>query len=198
MNRLRQVTSAIKQDGANQVSIITSTAERQAAIEFAKAAAMRPQIVGAALQRDQRGPGDRGGAVRGARDAEAARGRSADHAGAARQRPARANAGGVDQERKARSSSGHELTAAVRASSGSRAGNGRGSCGPLPSGSRRSALHRRRMNRDARIQIVLSTTSNQQFGLQAWLMNRAMLPFTAASRLHVRLTRKTQMAPFAR
>jgi regulator of protease activity HflC (stomatin/prohibitin superfamily) len=50
VNRLRQVTGAIKQDGANQVSIITSTAERQAAVEFAKAAAMRPQIVGAALQ----------------------------------------------------------------------------------------------------------------------------------------------------
>jgi regulator of protease activity HflC (stomatin/prohibitin superfamily) len=50
VNRLRQVTSAIKQDGANQVNIITSTAERQAAIEFAKAAAIRPQIVGAALQ----------------------------------------------------------------------------------------------------------------------------------------------------
>jgi len=51
VNRLRQVTSAIKQDGANQVSIITSTAERQAAVEFAKAAAMRPQIVGATLQK---------------------------------------------------------------------------------------------------------------------------------------------------
>jgi regulator of protease activity HflC (stomatin/prohibitin superfamily) len=50
VNRLRQVTSAIKQDGANQVSIITSTAEKQAAIEFAKAAAMRPRIVGAGLQ----------------------------------------------------------------------------------------------------------------------------------------------------
>jgi regulator of protease activity HflC (stomatin/prohibitin superfamily) len=50
VNRLRQVTSAIKQDGANQVNIITSTAERQAAIEFAKARAMRPRIVGAALQ----------------------------------------------------------------------------------------------------------------------------------------------------
>jgi regulator of protease activity HflC (stomatin/prohibitin superfamily) len=50
VNRLRQVTSAIKQDGANQVSIITSTAERQAAVEFAKAAAIRPQIVGEALQ----------------------------------------------------------------------------------------------------------------------------------------------------
>jgi regulator of protease activity HflC (stomatin/prohibitin superfamily) len=49
VNRLRQVTSAIKQDGANQVNIITSTAERQAAVEFAKAQAIRPQIVGAAL-----------------------------------------------------------------------------------------------------------------------------------------------------
>ncbi|MBS1766646.1 MAG: SPFH/Band 7/PHB domain protein [Acidobacteria bacterium] len=49
VNRLRQVTAAIKQDGANQVNIITSTAERQAAVEFAKAGAIRPQIVGAAL-----------------------------------------------------------------------------------------------------------------------------------------------------
>ncbi|PWU18646.1 MAG: band 7 protein [Verrucomicrobia bacterium] len=56
VNRLRQVTAAIKQDGANQVSIITSTAERQAAIEFAKAAAMRPQIVGAALQKISQDP----------------------------------------------------------------------------------------------------------------------------------------------
>jgi len=51
VNRLRQVTSAIKQDGANQVSIITSTAERQAAIEFAKAHAIRPRILGQALHR---------------------------------------------------------------------------------------------------------------------------------------------------
>jgi regulator of protease activity HflC (stomatin/prohibitin superfamily) len=50
VNRLRQVTSGIKQDGANQVSIITSTAERQAAVAFAKAGAIRPQIVGEALQ----------------------------------------------------------------------------------------------------------------------------------------------------
>ena len=50
VNRLRQVTAAIKQAGANQVNIITSTAERTAAIEFAKAAAMRPRIVGQALQ----------------------------------------------------------------------------------------------------------------------------------------------------
>jgi hypothetical protein len=41
VNRLRQVTSAIRQDGANQVSIITSSADRQAAIEFAKAAAVK-------------------------------------------------------------------------------------------------------------------------------------------------------------
>ena len=56
VNRLRQVTSAIKQDGDNQVSIITSTAERQAAIEFAKAGAMRPEIVGAALQKISQDP----------------------------------------------------------------------------------------------------------------------------------------------
>jgi regulator of protease activity HflC (stomatin/prohibitin superfamily) len=56
VNRLRQVTSAIKQDGANQVSVITSTAERQAAVEFAKATAMRPQIVGAALKEITREP----------------------------------------------------------------------------------------------------------------------------------------------
>ncbi len=51
VNRLRQVTSAITQDGANQVSIITSTADRQAAVAFAEAQAMRPLIVGAALQK---------------------------------------------------------------------------------------------------------------------------------------------------
>jgi regulator of protease activity HflC (stomatin/prohibitin superfamily) len=50
VNRLRQVTSAIRQDGANQVSIITSSAERQAAVEFAKAGAIRPRIVGEALR----------------------------------------------------------------------------------------------------------------------------------------------------
>jgi regulator of protease activity HflC (stomatin/prohibitin superfamily) len=49
VNRLRQVTSAIKQDGTNQVSIITSSAERTAAVEFAKAQAIRPALVGKAL-----------------------------------------------------------------------------------------------------------------------------------------------------
>lgn len=56
VNRLRQVTSAIRQDGANQVNIIASTAEREAAVEFAKAAGMRPQIVGAALQQIWKDP----------------------------------------------------------------------------------------------------------------------------------------------
>ena len=50
VNRLRQVTSAIRQAGANQVNVITSSAERQAAIEFAKAAALRPMIVGETLR----------------------------------------------------------------------------------------------------------------------------------------------------
>lgn len=49
VNRLRQVTAAIQQDGTNRVNVIRSTAERQAAIEFAKAAATRPRIVGTAL-----------------------------------------------------------------------------------------------------------------------------------------------------
>jgi len=56
VNRLRQVTSAIKQDGANQVSIITSTADRQAAVAFAKAQAMRPEIVGGALHKISEDP----------------------------------------------------------------------------------------------------------------------------------------------
>ncbi len=50
VNRLRQVTASIRQDGANQVNIIASTADRQAAIEFGKAGAVRPMIVGKAMQ----------------------------------------------------------------------------------------------------------------------------------------------------
>ncbi len=50
VNRLRQVTSAIRQDGNNQVNIIKSSADRQAAAEFARAGAQRPLIVGKALQ----------------------------------------------------------------------------------------------------------------------------------------------------
>jgi hypothetical protein len=43
VNRLRQVTSAIRQAGANQVSVITSSAEREASVEFAKANAIPSQ-----------------------------------------------------------------------------------------------------------------------------------------------------------
>ncbi|MEM7587680.1 MAG: SPFH domain-containing protein [Acidobacteriota bacterium] len=56
VNRLRQVTSAIKQAGDNQVNIITSTAERKAAVEFARAAAMHPKILGATLEEISRIP----------------------------------------------------------------------------------------------------------------------------------------------
>lgn len=49
VNRLRQVTAAIQQAGTNQVNVITSSAEREAAIEFAKAVALRPKFVGNAL-----------------------------------------------------------------------------------------------------------------------------------------------------
>jgi regulator of protease activity HflC (stomatin/prohibitin superfamily) len=51
VNRLRQVTAAIRQDGMNRVNIITSTAEKEAAGEFARATAIRSEIVGAELQR---------------------------------------------------------------------------------------------------------------------------------------------------
>lgn len=50
ISRLRQVTSSIRQEGANQVNLITSAADREAAVELARAAAVRPQLVGAALQ----------------------------------------------------------------------------------------------------------------------------------------------------
>lgn len=50
VNRLRQVTSAIRQAGDNQVDIIKSKAEREASIEFAKANAVRPRLVGEALR----------------------------------------------------------------------------------------------------------------------------------------------------
>ena len=50
VNRLRQVTSAIRQAGVNQVSVITSSAEREAAFEFARAAAIRPNTLGQAFR----------------------------------------------------------------------------------------------------------------------------------------------------
>lgn len=51
VNRLRQVTSAIKQDGLNQVNIIKSKAEQEASIEFARAASMRPKIVSETIKK---------------------------------------------------------------------------------------------------------------------------------------------------
>lgn len=56
VNRLRQVTSAIKQDGLNQVNIIKSKAEQEASVEFAKAASMRPKIVSAAIRKISKDP----------------------------------------------------------------------------------------------------------------------------------------------
>jgi regulator of protease activity HflC (stomatin/prohibitin superfamily) len=56
VNRLRQVTASIEQDGANRVGLIRSASEREAAVEFAKAAAVRPRIVGAALADIARDP----------------------------------------------------------------------------------------------------------------------------------------------
>lgn len=50
VNQLRQVTSAIAQDGLNQVNVIASKAEQEASVEFARAAAMRPEIVGRTLR----------------------------------------------------------------------------------------------------------------------------------------------------
>ena len=51
INRLRQVTSSIRQDGVNQVNLISSTAERRAAVEFARASTLRPRVVGEVLSR---------------------------------------------------------------------------------------------------------------------------------------------------
>lgn len=56
VNRLRQVTASIKQDGDNRVNVISSDADRKASIEFAKAAAIRPQIVGETLQKISEDP----------------------------------------------------------------------------------------------------------------------------------------------
>lgn len=56
VNQLRQVTSAIEQDGLNQVNVIGSKAEQEASIELAKAAAVRPQIVGATLKKISQDP----------------------------------------------------------------------------------------------------------------------------------------------
>ena len=50
VNRLKQVTSAINQDGMNRVNVISGSADKEAATELARAAAIRPQIIGQALK----------------------------------------------------------------------------------------------------------------------------------------------------
>lgn len=50
VNRLKQVTSAIQQEGTNRVNVIAGSAEKVAATEFARAAAIRPEIIGTALK----------------------------------------------------------------------------------------------------------------------------------------------------
>ncbi len=55
-NRLRQVTSAIRQAGANQVEVLKSAAEKASASEFARAATMRPQYVGSVMDEISRDP----------------------------------------------------------------------------------------------------------------------------------------------
>ncbi|MCS6244278.1 MAG: SPFH/Band 7/PHB domain protein [Opitutus sp.] len=56
VNRLRQVTAAMRQAGDNEVAIIHSEADRQAAQRLGQAQAVRPQVVGRALAEIQRVP----------------------------------------------------------------------------------------------------------------------------------------------
>lgn len=56
VNRLRQVTASMRQDGDNQVAIIRSQAEREAAQRLGQAQAVRPRVVGEALSRIRENP----------------------------------------------------------------------------------------------------------------------------------------------
>ena len=56
VNRLRQVTAAMKQAGDNAVAIIHSEADKQAAQRLGRAQAVRPEVVGRALAEIQRQP----------------------------------------------------------------------------------------------------------------------------------------------
>lgn len=49
VNRLRQVTASMRQEGENKVAIIRSNAEKEASLRIGKAQAVRPKIVGEAL-----------------------------------------------------------------------------------------------------------------------------------------------------
>ncbi|MFL5330763.1 MAG: SPFH domain-containing protein, partial [Gemmataceae bacterium] len=56
VNRLRQVTAAMKQAGDNTVAIIHSEADKQASQRLGQAQAVRPEVVGRALAELQREP----------------------------------------------------------------------------------------------------------------------------------------------
>jgi len=56
VNRLRQVTASMRQEGENRVAIIRSNAEKEASRRLGKAQAVRPQIVGEALSEIRQNP----------------------------------------------------------------------------------------------------------------------------------------------
>ncbi len=56
VNRLRQVTAAMKQDGNNKVAVIQSAADNQAAERLGRAQAVRPKVIGQALAEIQQIP----------------------------------------------------------------------------------------------------------------------------------------------
>lgn len=56
VNRLRQVTAAMRQAGENEVAIIHSEADKKASQRLGQAQAVRPQVVGQALAQIQRVP----------------------------------------------------------------------------------------------------------------------------------------------
>jgi regulator of protease activity HflC (stomatin/prohibitin superfamily) len=56
VNRLRQVTAAMRQAGENEVAIIHSEADKQASQRLGQAQAVRPQVIGEALAQIQKKP----------------------------------------------------------------------------------------------------------------------------------------------
>jgi regulator of protease activity HflC (stomatin/prohibitin superfamily) len=56
VNRLRQVTAAMRQAGENEVAIIHSEADKKASQRLGQAQAVRPEVVGQALAQIQRTP----------------------------------------------------------------------------------------------------------------------------------------------
>lgn len=56
VNRLRQVTAAMKQAGENEVALIHSSAEMRASQRLGEAQAVRPRVVGQALAEIRREP----------------------------------------------------------------------------------------------------------------------------------------------